>query len=77
MMRRLFPLWFVIMMFIEPIFLVICYQFGFEREGSLFKAFLASCFGVSLIFYLACSSKAEKRVDGTLFIGLIMFGIIP
>lgn len=76
MMRRLFPLWFVIMMFIEPIFLVICYQFGFEREGSLFKAFLASCFGVSLIFYLACSSKAEKKVDGTLFIGLIMFGII-
>lgn len=76
MIRKLFPIWFVIMMFIEPLYLVICYQLGIEREGSLYKAFLASCFCVSLFFYLACSSKAEKKADGLLFFGLTVFGMI-
>ncbi len=76
MIRRLFPLWFVIMMFIEPLFLVMCYQFGIEREGSLYKAFLASAFCISVVFYVECLNQRAKRVDGVLFLGLFAFGLI-
>ena len=75
-MKNLFPLWFIIIVFAQPLFLVTCYQLGIAPEGVTFKIYLGGSAIISLLFYSLCTNKKVKSIDNKLLFVYIIFGML-
>lgn len=76
MIDKLFPLWFVIIVFIEPFFLVTSYYLGTGLDGAIFKAYLGGSAIISLLFYYKLTNRTIKSIDNKLLLIFIIFGML-
>lgn len=73
-MQKLFPYWFLLYLFIEPLFLVMCYFLDIERDGTLYKIYVGSIAFLNVVMFYFCNKN--KRIDYVLlFLSLIIFAL--
>lgn len=76
MIQKIFPLWFIIVMFAQPLFVAICSQIGLEQDPKVFKLYLGGMAFVSCFFYCQHLNKRYWNYDCKILFFLGLFGIL-